>query len=209
VLGSDHDALEALFSVHVLPRFPHPRILDVTYGRGVIWRGLPWRPYRFDLNPDLDLDQVGDFRQIERCFAPGTWDVIPFDPPHAADVGNGLLARYGRGAHGTRGPNVNALFEPFLAGAHSVLVPGGLVLAKIADGVHQQHYQAQHVALITTAQRCGFELLEIAIVNHAGKRPIDPKWRQVLHLRNSHTYWLVLRRDRAAAENHTRLGGAT
>jgi hypothetical protein len=74
------------------------------------------------------------------------------------------------------------------------------LLAKIADGVHQQRYQPQHVALITSAERCGFELVDLAIVNRAGKRPIDPKWRQVMYLRNSHARGLVLRRDRAATE---------
>jgi hypothetical protein len=35
VFANDHDALEAIFNVHVLPRFPEPRSLDTTYGRGV------------------------------------------------------------------------------------------------------------------------------------------------------------------------------
>lgn len=92
VFASDHDVLAALFAAHVVPSFPEPRVLDCTFGRGVLWRGLPWRPHRMDLNADLDLDTVGDNRQLAALFAPRSFDALLYDPRIPATSATGCSA---------------------------------------------------------------------------------------------------------------------
>lgn len=208
VVDSDQEALLTLLGIHAVEA---PRILDVTHNRGVMWRGLPFTPHRFDRDPALQLegyvDTVGDFRALPAEWS-AAWDVLVFDPPHLTDtsadaVGSVAAAahatiswrdRYGLGAEDLVGENVAGCFAPFLAEARRVLVPGGIVLAKIADQIHSGRYQWQHLELIQAARLLGFEPCDLVIrVSPQRGSLVDPKWRRVLHVRQVHTYWLVLR----------------
>lgn len=200
VVETDQEALVTLLGIHAVPE---PRILDVTHNRGVMWQGVPYRPHRLDRNPELHArgytDTVADFRALP--FPEASWDVLVFDPPHLTDAGDGVAgeASYGDG-YGTTGddltgPSIAPLFEPFLREAARVLVPGtGIVLAKIADQVHGGHYQWQARTFQNLAEARGFTCCDL-LVKIAPSRGslVDPKWRRVLHVRQVHSYWLVLR----------------
>jgi hypothetical protein len=201
VVESDQEALGTLLELHA---GPEARILDVTYGRGVIWRGLPFSPHRADKNPQLKelgfVDTVCDFRELP--FGSASYDVLVFDPPHLADVGDdsqldGIDGRYGLDDEDLRGDdNVSHLFQPFLAEARRVLEPRhGRVICKIADLIHNEHYQLQHRDLIETAEALGYELDDLVIrVAYQRANLNDPRWETVRHVRQVHSYWLELRR---------------
>lgn len=197
VVETDPEALASLLGIHAVPG---PRILDVTYNRGRIWGDLPYKLTRLDRDPGLHAlgftDSIADFGALP--FDEATWDVVVFDPPHQTDGGKNALggqwARdYGTDAADMRGPNIEPIFAPFLLEARRVLAPGGIVLAKIADQVHSSAYQAQHVAFINAARGFGLELIDIAIKVSANRGSlVDPKWKQVCHLRQIHTFWIAL-----------------
>src|SRR5580765_4196980 len=90
VNGRDSECLLTLLQVHAPGE---PAILDCTYGLGVMWKGTGRLPWRMDLNPDLDVDQVGDFMAMP--FEPSRFDIVVFDPPHFPNAGGTLLSLSG------------------------------------------------------------------------------------------------------------------
>jgi hypothetical protein len=196
--SSDAPFLCQLLEVHAVAE---PRILDATYGDGVMWRGLPYRPTRMDLRPDLDLDVVGDWSAMPSLFGMASFDVVVFDPPHVTDAGDGMgagsdwHARYGLDSPLTHGAdNIAHLYGTFLHAARAVLVPKtGIVLAKIADQVHDRAQQWQHVDFVLAARAAGFTVCDYAIKLRQQLGPVDPRWQQRYHVPKPWSFWIVAR----------------
>lgn len=192
VQGTDQGALAALLSVHAAPS---PRVLDCTYSRGSMWRGFKADPALghqvcADLADIEGLDVRADFTALP--FIPLSFDVIVFDPPHIADGGaNGMMTR----RYGTAGAGraMRDWFGPFLTEACRVLQPGGVVLAKIADGIHGGTYQWEHVAFLEAVRDVGMEAVD-CVIRVRTNTVNDPKWRRVLHMRRAHVYWIAARK---------------
>jgi hypothetical protein len=192
---TDPFIVSTLLALHAVP---NPRILDASYGRGVLWRGLPFRPVRMDRRAGLHVGVVGDWNDLGSLFAPASFDVVVFDPPHISDAGSGIVGdggwgdRYGTRGAGLESANVAHLFTPFLEAARLVLEPGtGIVLAKIADQVHGSARQWQDVLLVNAALAAGYTACDRVVKAHGGL-PDDPKWLTQYHMR-SPTSWIVLR----------------
>ncbi len=192
VVTTDQRALVDLLGVHAVDA---PRILDVTYNTGKMWKGLDFAVTSSDSNPALPTDYHDDFRALSHADA--SFDVIVYDPPHLTHAGgNGVMGgwaeTYGlhESYHRDNGPT--AAYGAFLGEAKRVLVPNGIVLAKICDQVHGAIYQWQAFAFIQAAQAAGMTACDMQIkVRKSGL--IDPKWKNVYHVRKVHTYWLVIR----------------
>lgn len=183
-----------------------PRILDASYGRGTIWRGCRYGPdVRMDKRPLPNVDVVGDWNELGELFERGSFDIIPWDPPHQTDGGARALGgdwadRYGTADPALRGrANINHLYPPFLAAAAAVLAPGGCVLAKIADQAHgNSRQQLQSVAFVTAAEAMGWEVCEKVPV-FTGVKPPDPRWQRQRRIRKSWCYWICAHPDRCGA----------
>lgn len=200
VVYSDQEALRSLLVVHAVEA---PRILDVTHNRGRFWRGLPYAPHRSDVDPALlqdgYTDTVADFRQLPAEWS-GSWDVVVFDPPHTTEPGKsrrGIVAGAWAGTYGSQSipecrDNIVPLFRPFLVEAQRVLVPGGIVIAKIADQVHRGRQQWQGRAFQNVAEEVGFTCCDQVIKVRKSVMQ-DPKNTSVHHVRKQHCYWIVLR----------------
>lgn len=207
VVGTDQEALVRLLTIHAPPE---PRILDVTHNRGVMWQRLPYQVHRSDIDPALYqeglTDTVADFRSLP--FGDGSFDVIVFDPPHLTHAGGtGVMgewhARYGLDKTYSQATAPSTLFEPFLCEAGRVLVQDGVILAKICDQVHGRAYQWQHVDLIVAARARGFTPCDMVLSIHHGRGGlVDPRWKRVYHVRQVHTYWLVLRNGPSCMSRH-------
>jgi hypothetical protein len=196
-LASDGAILRQLLVLHAPAT---PRILDATYGAGVMWTGLDYQPVRMDIREDLDVDVHGDWPEMPRLFAPASFDVVVFDPPHVLDAGDGIVGDSGYaeryGTHATdlfRGAdNIGHLYATFLHAARGVLQPRtGVVLAKIADQVHVRQ-QWQHVEFVTAARAAGFTPCDYAI-KWRTSAPIDPRWRNRYHVAKPWSFWIVAR----------------
>jgi len=201
MLARDSDVLPVLLTMHAATR--SPRILDVTCNQGVMWRGLPYAVTRLDCDRTVGPHLVGDFRALP--FRDAAFDVLVFDPPHLPADGHsttkaswndayGLTAARGVGRDGA---NVSGLFAPFLAEAARVLVPDGIVLAKIADLTHNHRYQWQHVDFINAVRAGGMTACDMVVKGDPqGGHLQSSLWRQIKHLRKSHCYWIVVRNSR-------------
>lgn len=203
VVATDQEALRTLLTLHAVP---NPRILDVTHNRGVMWKGLPYQPVSNDRDEGMPTDHHYDFRAL-----PAEWsdafDVVVFDPPHVTENGHSLgvefVERYGLGGADLNTADIAHLFAPFLAEAKRVLVPDGVVLAKIADQVHRAHYRWQHVDLVVAARAAGFTACDLMLrLAHQRGGFISPLWKRIYHVRQVHTYWVVLRNGKACMSRH-------
>lgn len=193
--GVDQEALKILLEVHAVE---NPRILDVTYNKGVMWRGLNYNLTKMDIDPSLEgLDLVGDCRNIP--VEDKSFDVIVIDLPHLpSDIGKtsifNNLYNTDKFDEGREKNNINKLFTPFLKEAKRVLIPNGIILCKIADLIHNHKYQFQHVEFINCAIDTNITPCDLLIkCDPKAGNLCSSKWKNVKHLRKSHCYWIVCR----------------
>jgi hypothetical protein len=180
-----------------------PHILDASWGRGGMWRGCAYQPsIRLDKRPLPGVDVVGDWNALGELFASASLQVIVWDPPHQTDGGDHALGGDWSDRYGTADPvlrghaNIAHLFAPLLAAARTVLEPrGGMLIAKIADQVHNDLQQLQAVDFVNTARAAGWDVCHLEPV-WTGTKPVDPKWRRQKRLRKSSCYFIVAHPER-------------
>lgn len=200
VLGRDRDVIPQLIDMHALSQ---PAILDVCHNKGVMWKGSTYRVITMDIDPQFGTEYIADFRALP--FPDDSFDVIAFDPPHlpaaaASENSSGIYRRkYGLTGDGDyrQGDNVSPAFGPFLLEAKRVLRENGIVIAKIADLVHNHRYQWQHVDFVNAAIAVGLTPCDVIVkVDPVGSNLASSKWKHVRHFRRAHCYWLVVRKGR-------------
>lgn len=189
VCETDQEALSALITIHA----PNAkRVLDCTFSKGTMWRGLNPTTFdviRSDLSPQTLLDVQADYTKLP--FLINTFDCIIYDPPHIADGGkNGLMhKRYGSNI----GNGLEDMMYDFLAEASWVLKPKGVILAKIANGVHGQKFINWSNKFLYIADDLGFDQVD-EMIRARKNIVIDPKWKNVYHVKRSHIYWLAVQK---------------
>jgi SAM-dependent methyltransferase len=195
--GSDAELLERMLDFY--PRKTPEAILDATVNAGRFWVGSTRPVTGMDIDPRHDPDVVGD--NTDMPFENGSFDVVVYDPPHVPNQGEdnekdfntrfGLVVKSGA----KHGYNFSHTFPPFCAEAYRVLRPEGVLLAKIADYVHNHRFQWAHVELVNAAVAAGFTACDCIVKVRKG--PItDPKWKKAHHARRHHCYWLVFRKSK-------------
>ena len=198
LMGKDNEVIPILLDIHC--NVINPKILDCTYNTGKMWKGLNLNPFRMDINPQLELDIIGDFTRMP--FRDKTFDVLVFDPPHlpthAASSNSSKMweSSYGITSTGLgrEGDNVTGMFEPFLLEAGRVLKENGIVLAKIADLIHNHRYQWQQVEFINTVKKLKMTACDMMIkCDPSAGNLKSSKWKNIKHLRKAHCYWIVAR----------------
>jgi len=145
-------------------------------------------------------DCVCDFGILP--FRGGSVDILVYDPPHLPDdVGlKGRMApwrtTFGIG-RSVKGENIGPLFPGFLAEAKRVLRKNGIVLAKIKDYIHNNKYQANSHIFCEEARNVGLTIFDILILVHpSGGSMISGRWKNAIHSKNKHVYWIVLKKEK-------------
>jgi len=195
--GDDTSFLDAALEFY--PLQPVQRILDCTINEGRFWKGSHFRDKvtGMDINPDHCSDIVGDNR-IMATVKDATFDVIVYDPPHVPNQGRDqqkdFCRRFGLGGKAGKETAYSFIHDYRLVAiqAHRVLKPGGLLLAKVIDYVHNHRYHWALFDLVQAIQMVGMTPCDLVIKVRQGPM-IDPKWKTQHHARRRHAYWLIAR----------------
>lgn len=197
VFFKDSEFLDSTIPIYV-PE--HGVVLDCTYNKGKIWKEttLQNRIVRSDISALSNLDVITDFQHLP--YAKESIHGIVFDPPHMrGSTGNGVIKKgwdkeYGLGGTDDGKYTIRDYFMPFLSEAHRTLCIGGCVFAKLIDPVRCNKKQLEHVWFIQDALTCGFLVEDVAVKVRIGKQMESSKWKNVYHLRNAFSFWLVVKK---------------
>jgi SAM-dependent methyltransferase len=128
--------------------------------------------------------------------APSTWS--SYDPPHVPNQGKDkkkdFVDRFGltQSAGKAQGWSLGHMHLPVLMECRRVLRPGGLVLAKICDYVHNHRFQWAVFDFVAAVRAAGMTPCDRIVKVRKG--PImDPKWKNRHHARRCNVDWVVVR----------------
>jgi hypothetical protein len=191
VFASNESAVAALMRLYAREG---QTVADVTYGRGVFWKAVPFVESLYSFRPS-DLLTGTDFRNLPY---PGSdVDVLVLDPPyrytpeknqaHVTDAQYQLQA-----SAPTRTQGVIELYGDGLREAHRVLKTGGFAFVKCQDTVQDGKNIWTHCELMREAEALGFAVRDLAVV--VNDSAPATRWSFQRHLRKHHSYFLVLRK---------------
>lgn len=194
--GNDAQLLEEMLQFYPALR-PHP-ILDATFNAGRFWKGSHRAVVSMDIDPQHAPNIVADNREM-----PGVEDnsyaVVVYDPPHVGpqgrdkstkrfDVDFGATMECGKEHNWT----LSYLYPPFLAQAKRVLIPDGILLAKITDMVNNHRSRWAHCDFMRMAEDAGFTVCDLIVKIRNGPMT-STKWKNAHHARKRHSFWIVCR----------------
>jgi hypothetical protein len=152
-----------------------------------------------DLDPRYEPDVISDNTNMP--FGDASFDVVVYDPPHVPNQGRDqekdFCDRFGLGEKSGAATNysLSHMYPPFCQEAYRVLRPEGVLLAKIADYVHNHRMQWAHCDFVAAAQAAGFTACDLIVKVRKGPI-VDPKWKTAHHARRQHAFWIVCRKSR-------------
>jgi DNA modification methylase len=166
----------------------------MTYGNGSFWRTLPRPRLCFDISPQKPEAQVGDSRMLP--VEPASLRNVVFDPPFLTYVKNGrehnskvaMTSRFG-GYY--RYDELEDHYRDSISEAYRVLKPGGKMIFKCQDIIHNHRMHCTHFKVILMAEIEGFRLADMFVLAAKHRMP-GPQKGQQRHARIWHSYFLVL-----------------
>jgi hypothetical protein len=190
VYDNQDDILRGIQQLHCPEGFE----CDMTYGNGAFWKNLPRPKYCFDITPLHDGVIQADSRMLP--LEPNTLSNCVFDPPFLTYVKNGrdhnskvaMTTRFG-GYY--RYEELEEHYRATLSEAWRVLKPGGVMVFKCQDVIHNHRMHCTHVNVVNWAEYEGFRLLDLFILTARHRMP-GPQKGQQRHARVFHSYFLVL-----------------
>lgn len=194
--GTDAALLNEMLSFY--PVIGADPLLDATYNTGRMWRGTGIRPVSMDIDPQYNPDIVADNR-VMAGVEDNSFAVVVYDPPHVGpqgreksnkrfDVDFGATVACGK----EHGWSLSYLYPPFLEQAKRVLMPDGILLAKITDIVNNHRQRWAHCDFMSMAEDAGFVVCDLIVKVREGPMK-STKWKNAHHARKRHCFWIVCR----------------
>lgn len=190
---SQDEILRAIQALHCPEGFE----CDMTYGNGAFWRNLPRPRLCFDISPQKPESAVGDSRMLP--VEPSSLRNVVFDPPVLTYVKNGrehnskvaMTSRFG-GYY--RYDELEDHYRDTISEAYRVLKPGGKMIFKCQDIIHNHRMHCTHFKVILMAEIEGFRLADMFVLAAKHRMP-GPQKGQQRHARIWHSYFLVLEKS--------------
>ena len=194
--GNDADLIEEMLQFY--PVIPPDRILDATYNAGRFWKGSPRPVVSMDIDPRHQPDIVADNRKMPDVKT-DSFSVVVYDPPHVGpqgrdksskrfDVDFGATVECGK----EHNWNLSYIYPPFLKQAKRVLMPNGILIAKITDMVNNHRSRWAHCDFMRMAEEADFVVCDLIVKVRNGPM-ISTKWKNAHHARKRHCFWIVCR----------------
>jgi hypothetical protein len=187
---SNQEILDAIQKLHCPEGFE----CDMTYGNGSFWKERKRPKYCFDITPLHDGVIEADSQMLP--LEPSTLDNAVVDPPFLTYVKAGREHKDGKVAMTARFGGYYAYSEledhyrGTISEAYRVLKPGGKLIFKCQDVIHNHRMHATHVNVCNWAEYEGFRLLDLFILPAKSRMPGPQKGIQ-RHARVFHSYFLV------------------
>jgi hypothetical protein len=190
--GRNDEVFPHVLSLYVAPR---SRVADVTYGKGVFWKGIPADFYCLLTS---DLSTGTDCRKLP--YDDTSVDCVVFDPPYmhtpggTAHVGHQNFEAYYRnnGASSEKKYHEAVLDLYFTAAVEAwrVLKERGIYIVKCQDEVCANRQRLTHVEIINQLCEKGFVIEDLFVVLRNGRPGVSRALVQA-HARKNHSYFLV------------------
>ena len=176
---------------------PGSVVADVTYGKGVFWRGISSE--RYDLRA-TDIRDGVDCRNLP--YADGEIDCVVLDPPYMHTPGGtahrahqSFETYYANNKSGgqTKSKYHEAVLDLYSdAGreAYRVLRERGVFIVKCQDEVCSNRQRFTHVEIMQAFDEMGFVAEDLFVVVRNNRPGVSRAVRQV-HARKNHSYFLV------------------
>lgn len=199
VYDTNEEILAAIMRLHCPDGFE----CDMTYGNGCFWKKLP--------RPRLCYDITPLHEGVEKACStllpvpPGSLANCVFDPPFLTYVRNGrehngkvaMTSRFG--GYYTY-DELEEHYRDTIREAYRVLKPGGKMIFKCQDIIHNHKMHCTHVRVIQMAEIEGFRLADLFVLRAKHRMP-GPQKGQQRHARIFHSYFLVLKRNKGKVPN--------
>lgn len=176
------------------------RVADVTYGKGVFWKGVSIEDYEL-LRTDAAVRT--DCRELP--YKDATIDCLVFDPPYMHTAKSTHLKhqrfeenyRNNASQNGSTKKYHEAVLDLYFQAAREasrVLRNEGIYIVKCADEVCSNEQRLTHVEIINELTRTGFVVEDLFVLMRKNKPGVSRAVRQV-HARKNHSYFLVFRKS--------------
>jgi hypothetical protein len=177
-------------------------VADITYGKGVFWKGVPKERYKLLAT---DLKTGVDCRNLP--YENDSLDCLVFDPPYMHTPGGTAHVNHQNyenyyannvGANVTGKKYHEAVLDLYFKTANEakrVLRNEGVFIVKCGDEVCANQQRLTHVELINEFGRHGFVIEDLFVLLRSNRPGMSRVLRQV-HARKNHSYFLVFRKSK-------------
>jgi tRNA G10 N-methylase Trm11 len=191
-IGNNDEVFPYVVSLYVAPG---STVADVTFGKGVFWKGIASEKYH--LLP-TDITTGTDCRQLP--YTNGSIDCVVFDPPYmhtpggSAHIGHQNYETYYRNNSAASDKKYHeAVLDLYFTAAdeaNRVLKKGGIYIIKCQDEVCANRQRLTHIEIINELGKKGFIIEDLFVVVRTGKPGVSRMIVQA-HARKNHSYFLV------------------
>ncbi len=194
--GTNDEVFPQVLALHV----PKGSIVcDVTYGKGVFWKGIDTAAYELRAT---DLTTGVDCRRLP--YGDSMIDCVVFDPPYMHTPGGTAHQNHqhyehyynNNGTSHTSKKYHEAVLDLYFEGskeAFRVLKPNGILIIKCQDEVCANKQRLTHVEIINELLQMGLAVVDLFVVLRNNKPGVSRVLKQV-HARKNHSYFLVFRK---------------
>lgn len=196
MVGTNAEMFPSILSLYVPS---HSTIADVTYGKGVFWKGVQRSLYRV-----LATDITSGVDSRELPYSDATIDCVVFDPPYmhtpggtAHDGHQNFEQYYANNGRNTTGLKYHeAVLDLYIRSgteAWRVLRPGGIYIVKCQDEVCACRQRLTHLEIINHFTERMFEAEDLFVLLRNNRPGVSRIIRQK-HARKNHSYFIVFRK---------------
>lgn len=167
---------------------------DMTYGAGSFWKQLPQPRLKFDISPQVPGVQKACSTMLP--VKPASLSSVVFDPPfltyvRAGRSGNGKMIMAKQFSGYWRYDELEDHYRHTISEAWRVLRPGGVMVFKCQDIIHNHKMHCTHANVIQMAEIEGFRLMDLFILPAKHRLPSPNRAGTQKHARIFHSYFLV------------------
>lgn len=170
------------------------KIADVTYGKGVFWKGINLENYSFYPSDLLTCpERLYDFRELP--YKNNIFDTVVFDPPYCHNPGKLIVDANYRNAETTKGmyhKDIINLYKDGMIEAVRTLKEEGMLWVKCMDEIETSLQRWSHIEIYNIAIELELFAKDFFVLVQSRYPVIQHKKQK--HARKNHSYLWVFKK---------------